>query len=189
VSNGSVPDIRVEPMRAADLEAVLEIERASFQTPWSRQAFLHELQRNRVAELWVARGERGPEAASRIVGYLCLWAVADEVHVTNLAVHPDWRGGGVGRKLLGTLLTHHRTLGARRAFLEVRPGNAEARRLYGSLGFKEVGRRRGYYVDTGEDALLLEARLDEAPWTGPPKPEGSGPGAAEPIRPFGRSRG
>jgi len=166
-------------MRAADLEAVLEIERQSFRTPWSRQAFLHELERNRVAGLWVARGERSRDeaAAVPVLGYLCLWAVADEVHVTNLAVHPARRGEGVGRRLLGTLLAHHRSRGARRAFLEVRPGNAEARRLYEGLGFKEVGRRRGYYVDTGEDALLLEARLDEDPWAD----------ATEPLRPGHRN--
>jgi ribosomal-protein-alanine N-acetyltransferase len=170
-----MPDTRVEPMRATDLEAVLEIERASFRTPWSRQAFLHELERNRVAGLWVARGERSREGSTAsVVGYLCLWAVADEVHVTNLAVHPARRGEGVGRLLLGSLLAYHRTLGARRAFLEVRPGNAEARRLYESLGFKEVGRRRGYYVDTGEDALLLEARLDEGPWADATEPLRSG---------------
>lgn len=162
MSDDSVPDVRIEPMRAADLEAVLQIERASFRTPWARQAFLHELERNRVAGLWVARGERPGEAGgAAVVGYLCLWAVADEVHVTNLAVHPAWRGKGIGRFLLGTLLAHHRAQGARRAFLEVRPDNAEARRLYEGLGFREVGRRPGYYVDTGEDALLLEARLDE----------------------------
>jgi ribosomal-protein-alanine N-acetyltransferase len=166
VSDDKVPDIRVEPMRAADLEAVLRIERASFHTPWSRQAFVHELERNQVARLWVARGERPGEAggATPVVGYLCLWAVADEVHVTNLAVDPARRGEGIGRFLLGTLLARHRALGARRAFLEVRPGNVEARRLYEGLGFRVVGRRRGYYVDTGEDALLLEARLDEEPF-------------------------
>jgi [ribosomal protein S18]-alanine N-acetyltransferase len=153
-------------MRPADLDAVLEIERVSFHTPWSRQAFLHELERNRVATLWVARGERegAAGATSPVVGYLCLWVVEDEVHVTNLAVDPAWRGEGIGRRLLGTLLAHHRASGARRAFLEVRPDNAWARRLYHGLGFQEVGRRRGYYVDTGEDALLLEARLDEEPF-------------------------
>jgi ribosomal-protein-alanine N-acetyltransferase len=161
-------------MRAADLEAVLEIERASFKTPWSRQAFVHELERNRVAGLWVARGARaGEPPAAAVVGYLCLWAVADEVHVTNLAVHPAWRGEGIGRLLVGTLLAYHRGQGARRAFLEVRPGNAEARRLYEGLGFHEVGRRRGYYVDTGEDALLLEARLD-APTFGAGGPADAG---------------
>jgi ribosomal-protein-alanine N-acetyltransferase len=178
VSDDRVLDVRIEPMQAADLEAVLQIERTSFHTPWSRQAFLHELERNRVAGLWVARSERagGDESARAVVGYLCLWAVADEVHVTNLAVDPGWRGKGVGRLLLGALLAHHRVLGARRAFLEVRPANVEARRLYESLGFREVGRRRGYYVDTGEDALLMEARLDE------------GPLAAEPVRRLTRSQ-
>jgi [ribosomal protein S18]-alanine N-acetyltransferase len=161
-----VPDVRIELMRPDDLDAVLEIERASFKTPWSRQAFLHELERNRVAGLWVARAERtgAAEATSPVVGYLCLWVVADEVHVTNLAVDPARRGEGIGRRLLGTLLAYHRAGGARRAFLEVRPDNAWARRLYHGLGFQEVGRRRGYYVDTGEDALLLEARLDEEPF-------------------------
>jgi ribosomal-protein-alanine N-acetyltransferase len=179
VNDDKAPDVRIEPMRAADLEAVLRIERASFHTPWSRQAFVHELERNRVAGLWVARAERagGNESLRAVVGYLCLWAVADEVHVTNLAVDPGWRGEGVGRLLLGTLLAHHRALGARRAFLEVRPANVEARRLYETLGFREVGRRRGYYVDTGEDALLMEARLDE------------GPLATEPVRPLTRSQG
>ncbi len=161
-----MPDVRIEPMRHQDLDAVLEIERASFPTPWSRQAFVHELERNRVASLWVARAERPGDAAgaASVVGYLCLWAVADEVHVTNLAVDPAWRGEGIARLLLGTLLVRHRAAGARRAFLEVRPDNVEARRLYEGLGFHEVGRRRGYYVDTGEDALLLEARLDGAPF-------------------------
>jgi ribosomal-protein-alanine N-acetyltransferase len=155
-------------MRVADLEAVLRIERLSFHTPWSRQAFLHELERNRVAGLWVARGKRPGETdhTAPVVGYLCLWVVADEIHVTNLAVDPAWRGEGIGRLLLGTLLAHHRAGGARRAFLEVRPDNVGARRLYSELGFQEVGRRRGYYVDTGEDALLLEARLDEGPFAG-----------------------
>jgi ribosomal-protein-alanine N-acetyltransferase len=155
-------------MRAADLPAVLEIEQASFETPWTRAAFVHELERNRVAQMWVARGARSGEASETapVVGYVCLWAIADEVHVTNLAVDPAWRGEGVGRLLLGTLLARHRARGARRAFLEVRPGNVEARRLYSGLGFQEVGRRRGYYVDTGEDALLLEARLDEGPFAG-----------------------
>jgi [ribosomal protein S18]-alanine N-acetyltransferase len=176
-----VPDVKIELMRPDDLDAVLEIERASFKTPWTREAFLHELERNRVAGLWVARAERsGPAAAtSPIAGYLCLWVVADEVHVTNLAVDPARRGEGIGRRLLGTLLAYHRAGGARRAFLEVRPDNAWARRLYHGLGFQEVGRRRGYYIDTGEDALLLEARLDEEPFASLARAAGTGqPGDA-----------
>ena len=152
-----MPIVRVEPMRLEDLDDVLAIERVSFTNPWTRHAFVHELEGNRVAHLWVARD------GERVIGYLCLWHVADEVHITNLAVQPACRHQGVGRQLLGTLLELYRRRGASRVVLEVRPSNAEARQLYRGFGFRQVGRRKGYYFDTGEDALLLEARLDEAP--------------------------
>jgi ribosomal-protein-alanine N-acetyltransferase len=153
-------------MRVEDLDAVLAIERASFTNPWSRQAFLYELRDNRVARLWVAREAGGPQPGG-IAGYLCLWFIADEVHVTNLAVHPGARQRGIGRQLLATLLDHYRRRGATGAALEVRVGNEAARRLYEHLGFREVGLRKGYYFDTGEDALVMEARpLGEAPSAG-----------------------
>lgn len=154
-----MPDIRIDPMRQRDLDEVLAIEKASFPNPWSRHAFLYELRQNRVAALWVARptGLGGPP----VLGYLCLWVVADEVHVTNLAVHPAYRRQGIGRQLLGELLRLYRGRGAVRAMLEVRPSNSEARHLYEAFGFKVVGTRRGYYFDTGEDALVMEADLTQ----------------------------
>jgi ribosomal-protein-alanine N-acetyltransferase len=121
-----VVPLSVDRMRPEDLDEVLGIERASFSMPWSRGAFLYEIQQNRVARCWVMR------EVERVVGYLCLWEVADEVHITNIAV------------------------------LEVRPSNNEARTLYESFGFRVVGRRRGYYYDTGEDALVMEADLQTA---------------------------
>jgi len=156
--------MRIDPMRLRDLDEVLVIERASFPHPWSRHAFAYELVENRVAKLWVARAaEVGPGRADvapgPILGYLCLWLIADEVHVTNIAVHPEQRGRGVGRYLLGTLLEVYRQQGAIRASLEVRPSNDRAVRLYEGFGFRRVGLRKGYYFDTGEDALLMEARL------------------------------
>jgi ribosomal-protein-alanine N-acetyltransferase len=164
--------MRVDRMWAADLDTVLEIERASFTSPWSRRAFLHELEQNRVADCWVVRDEAadggppgGRRSSGRVLGYLCVWAIADEVHVTNLAVDPAWRRQGVAHHLLGTLLEYYRGRGAVKAILEVRPANLGARRLYEAFGFHEVGLRRGYYFDTGEDALLLEANLGQA--TGP----------------------
>lgn len=153
-------DLVIEPMRVEDLDAVLAIERDSFSHPWSRQAFLYELRENRVAELWVAR-EAGA-CPGEVVGYLCLWRVADEVHVTNFAVAPARRRAGVGRWLLATLLEHYRARGVRRAALEVRVANEAARRLYEQVGFRAVGVRKGYYFDTGEDALLMEAELAPA---------------------------
>jgi ribosomal-protein-alanine N-acetyltransferase len=140
-------------MRAADLEEVLAIERASFSMPWSRGAFLYELEQNRVARCYVVREE------GRLIGYICLWEVADEVHITNVAVHPELRRRGVGRSLLSAVLDDARQRKLRLVVLEVRPSNAEALGLYESFGFRVVGRRRGYYYDTGEDALVMEASL------------------------------
>lgn len=140
-------------MVRVDLDSVLAIERASFPTPWSRGAFLYELEQNRVARCWVARVSR------EVVGYLCLWEVGSELHVTNLAVHPAWRQRGVARTLLGAILEDARRRRLTLAVLEVRPTNWEARGLYERFGFRVVGRRKGYYPDTGEDALIMQADL------------------------------
>ena len=142
-----------EPMRPEDLDEVLAIERASFSMPWSRGAFLYEIQQNRVARCRVMRAE------GRIVGYLCIWEIADEIHITNVAVHPLRRRQGIARALLGGLLAEAQARDLRLVVLEVRPSNKEAIALYESFGFRVTGRRRGYYYDTGEDALVMEARL------------------------------
>jgi ribosomal-protein-alanine N-acetyltransferase len=123
-------------MRAGDLDEVLAIERASFTMPWSRGAFLYEIEQNRVARCHVVRD------GGTIVGYVCVWEIADEVHVTNIAIDPA-----------------HRRRGVRMVVLEVRPSNYPAIALYESFNFRVTGRRRGYYYDTGEDALVMESRL------------------------------
>jgi [ribosomal protein S18]-alanine N-acetyltransferase len=143
----------VEPMRPEDLDEVLAIERASFSMPWSRGAFLYEIQQNRVARCRVMR------EGGEIVGYLCVWEIADEIHITNVAVHPKHRRHGIARALLGGVLTEARARDLRLIVLEVRPSNHEAIGLYESFGFRVTGRRRGYYYDTGEDALVMEAQV------------------------------
>lgn len=166
-----MPSWSVEPLTVADLEEVLAIERASFRTPWSRGAFLYELKQNRVARCWVARGsDPGP----RVLGYLCLWEIEREIHITNLAVHPARRRQGIARTLLGTILEDARRRHLTQAILEVRPTNTEARSLYESLGFQVIDRRRGYYFDTGEDALLMAADLTAAPVGNQPRQNGAG---------------
>jgi ribosomal-protein-alanine N-acetyltransferase len=146
-------------MAVSDLDQVLDIERASFPTPWTRAAFCYEIEQNKVARCTVMRGRRG------IVGYLCLWEIGHEIHITNLAVHPERRRRGMARQLLGAALIEGVARGVTLAFLEVRPSNTRALALYESLGFQVIGRRNGYYFDTGEDALVMEARLggDAAP--------------------------
>jgi [ribosomal protein S18]-alanine N-acetyltransferase len=146
-------DVRMAPMTLDDLDEVMAIERASFQTPWSRGAFRYELTQNRVARSLIVRVER------QLVGYLCLWEIGHEIHITNLAVHPAFRRRGVARALLGRVLEDARHTRVELIFLEVRPTNIEALGLYESFGFKVIGRRKGYYFDTGEDALVMEARL------------------------------
>jgi len=143
-------------MRPEDLDEVLEIERASFSMPWSRGAFTYEIERNRVARCWVTRED------DRVAGYLCLWEVADELHITNVAVHPAYRRRGIGRAMLAAVLEDAVRRSLSLVGLEVRPTNDEARALYESFGFRVVGRRRGYYYDTGEDALVMEADLQTA---------------------------
>jgi ribosomal-protein-alanine N-acetyltransferase len=144
-------------MRPDDLDEVLAIERASFSMPWSRGAFLYEIQQNRVARCWVMR-----EGAD-LVGYICLWEIGDEVHITNIAVAPAARRRGMGRLLLDGVLDYARVQHVGLVVLEVRPSNAEALGLYESTGFHVVGRRRGYYYDTGEDALVMEKHLTPEP--------------------------
>ncbi len=148
-----MPSLSTSPMRPGDLEEVVAIERASFGMPWSRGAFLYEIEQNRVARCWVLRED------DRVVAYLCLWEIGDELHVTNVAVHPDRRRHGFARQLLGAILDDARSRRIRSVTLEVRPTNDEARTLYESFGFRVVGRRRGYYYDTGEDALIMESDL------------------------------
>jgi ribosomal-protein-alanine N-acetyltransferase len=158
-------------MRPEDLDEVLDIERRSFTMPWSRGAFLYEMQQNPAARCWVMRED------GRVVGYVCLWEIADELHITNIAVHPAHRRRGLGRRLLGGVIEDGRARGLRMVVLEERPSNREALPLYESFGFRVVGRRRGYYYDTGEDALVMEARLTPA-GTAP----GEAPAAGNPRR-------
>src|SRR5437016_1184457 len=116
-------------MRSQDLDEVVAIERASFGMPWSRGAFLYEIEQNRVARCWVLRN--GDEDS--VVAYLCLWEIGDELHVTNIAVHPSLRRRGLARQLLTAILEDGRSRRLRSVTLEVRPTNEEARTLYESF--------------------------------------------------------
>ena len=130
------------------MQRVLEIEKLSFPTPWSVWAFRDEL-RNSFSRLW------GWKAEDRVQGYICYWITMREIQVLNVAVHPDWRRRGVGRRLLQQAVRSGITHGAEDLWLEVRTSNRAARNLYEKLGFQAVGRRPRYYRDTGEDAIVM----------------------------------
>jgi ribosomal-protein-alanine N-acetyltransferase len=174
VTEQPVLPFTIEPMTLADLPAVVAIERVSYAMNWPMRAFEYELQHNQFAHYFVLRTSLPSEpidpAFSKIgseslggqrsvvgglVGLAGFWLMADEAHISTIAVHPDWRGLGLGEWLLLHLLEAGRTLGAAVATLEVRPSNHTALALYQKYGFEQVGRRPHYYSDNDEDALIL----------------------------------
>jgi ribosomal-protein-alanine N-acetyltransferase len=134
----------------SDVDAILEIEEASFTNPWTREMYLGELENHGVSFLYLARNdERG------VGGFCAVWRVVDEIHINNLAVAPRWRRNGAASAMLAHVLAEGVRLGARRATLEVRRSNAAARQLYEKFGFSVAGVRRSYYTHPAEDALVL----------------------------------
>lgn len=148
--------LRFDPMRRDDLAAVVDLERRTFAQPWSANLFLREL-RLPFSRILLARTPS--QAGFELVGYVCHWLDGGAVEIQNVAVAPEWRRRSIARRLLEHVLAQAAHAGAERAALEVRIHNHPAIRLYRTLGFREVGRRRGYYAD-GEDALLMELRID-----------------------------
>lgn len=136
-------------------QEILAIEKVSFPSPWTMDAFREEVRRS-FSFLWVALD------GEELVGYLCFWSLAGELHLMNIAVHPQRRGEGLGRLLLDKMITAGICDGAECALLEVRPSNVPARELYKNAGFREIGLRTKYYRDTGEDAILMALRLVDA---------------------------
>jgi [ribosomal protein S18]-alanine N-acetyltransferase len=145
--------LTVDAMRVTDIEAVHEIERLSFSTPWPTYAFEQELRGNRLARYVVARA--GAIDGEKVVGFAGLWLMVDEGHITTFGVHPDWRRQGVGARLMLRLVDIALELGASRMTLEVRVGNHAAQELYRRFGFTIAGTRIRYYTDDGEDAFVM----------------------------------
>lgn len=146
-------------MQPEDIPAVVVVEQASYSMTWPAKAYDHELKQNELAHYFVLRvsppGSIVAEPESSVIGLGGFWLLSDEVHINTIAVHPTWRGLGLGEWLLITLLEEGQTLSARVATLEVRPSNHPALKLYQKYGFEQVGRRPHYYSDNDEDALIL----------------------------------
>ncbi|MBI3287560.1 MAG: ribosomal protein S18-alanine N-acetyltransferase [Chloroflexi bacterium] len=155
-------------MRTVDIEEVMAIERLSFPNPWPASAYRYELEHNPRAHYYVARSQPAPQSslgwggntrgvgtASPLVGYGGFWYVAEEAHISTIAVHPEHRGRGLGELLLASMIEKAISLEAAEVTLEVRVSNQVAQELYRKYAFHQVGRRRGYYTDNHEDALLM----------------------------------
>jgi len=145
-------DVQVSRAALSDLYGIFAVETASFPNPWSldilRREFEHPLSR-----MFVSR------ASGEVIGYICGWQVADELHILKIAVKPDWRRKGIGSVLLDRLLSAARERGIVMIYLEVRVSNFEAIKLYEKHGFLVDGLRKAYYSDTREDALLMKLDL------------------------------
>lgn len=158
-------ELRLRAMTPADVPQVHVIDVLSFSLPWPERAFRYEVEHNAHALCWVAEAfdSNAPEAGWQLVAATVIWLVVDEAHIGTIAVLPAFRGLKIGQKLLARTLLESMQGGALSAQLEVRRGNLVAQAMYARFGFEEVGLRRRYYRDNGEDAVLMTlANLDAA---------------------------
>ena len=142
----------IRSMETKDLDGILEVEMNCFTTPWTRNMFEDELY-NSNAYYFVV------EVNEKIVGYVGFWKIIDEAHITNVAIHKDFRRLGLGRALITDMLDKVKGLEIIAVTLEVRVSNFAAISLYESFGFVSSGVRRGYYSDNNEDALIMWLKL------------------------------
>lgn len=143
----------IRRMVEEDMENILHIEQECFATPWSKEAFFHELYDNPYAYYFVM------EVEGQVIGYCGLWVIIDEAHVTNIAILPSFRGHSFGKKLFSVVLEAARTIGAIQLSLEVRVSNVVAQKLYRSFGLVPGGIRKNYYTDNQEDAVVMWVKL------------------------------
>jgi ribosomal-protein-alanine N-acetyltransferase len=188
MGNGQLPYV-VQPMRWEDVPAVMVIERESFPLPWSSYTYRHELTENKNSHYIVIRsripGLNGQSwwrrmlrpTSSPLVGYGGFWLIADEAHISTLAVAQKWRGLGIGELLLTAMIEQALGMKAIMVTLEVRVTNTVAQNLYRKYGFVITGTRLRYYRDNDEDAHIMTVedvasaeyqrkftRLQEALW-------------------------
>ena len=164
IETNAGPTVLIDRMTEHDLLEVVEIEEASGLSHWGWDAYHTELQQHSDSILLSARAPGiGQPGAPSVIGFIVARFLADEIHVNNVAVRPDFRRKGIGEELLQAVLSWGRTKRASQAVLEVRAGNSAAQQLYRACGFEVVGRRRRYYRDPLEDALLMTVSLKEKP--------------------------
>ena len=142
-------DIRIDRLTEDDLDRVVEIERVSYPAPWSRGLLAGQIGAGLPFSDFAVRVD------GDLAGYIFFYTVVDELHILNIAVAPTHRRHGLGRRLLEACIDWGQRQGVTAYTLEVRRGNLPAQGLYRTLGFDHVGTRSGYYLDNGEDAMIM----------------------------------
>lgn len=140
--------VQVVALAKEHIDDLLAIEAESNSSPWSRSSFEQEIDHAPSVFIVAKRG-------GAVAGFAGAWVVADECHITTIAVTPAFRRQGLGRMMVNDLLSRAKSKGAACATLEVRAGNASAIALYEGLGFKSAGVRKAYYPDNNEDAVIM----------------------------------
>ena len=139
----------IRRMTLEDIPVVVELDKLSFTLPWPERSYRFEIMENPASRCWVI------EDGKKIVGMIVAWMLVDEAHVATIATHPEHRRQGIARKLLTYALRYMSKEGAVTSFLEVRETNHAAQEMYRQFGYEAVGRRKRYYKDTDEDAILM----------------------------------
>ena len=150
----SMVELRFRHMQLEDIEQVYAIDVLSFALPWSERSYRYELTENQNSRTWVAEALDG-RGRTRVVGEIVVWIILDEAHVATIAIQPDFRRMHIGQRLLALALEDAVQGGAKLAYLEVRRSNLAAQNMYLQFGFAVNGLRPRYYLDNGEDALLM----------------------------------
>ena len=139
----------IRKMVEADIPAAVALDQMSFSLPWPERSFRFEVTDNPASRCWVA------EIDGQIVGMIVAWLFVDEAHIATIATHPDFRRQGIAQKLLTHTLRYTYDEGAVTSFLEVRESNLAAQEMYRKFGYEKTGRRKRYYKDNDEDAILM----------------------------------
>jgi len=147
-------DFRIVRATHKHISDITVIEKLSFAIPWSPESITQELTQNDAAVYFCA------EVNGNAIGYGGMWQVLDEGHITNIAVHPEYRRSGVGNAIMEALLSEARIRGIKALTLEVRDSNFAAQALYKRHGFAPAGKRKSYYADNNEDAIIMWKKLD-----------------------------
>lgn len=142
-------DILIRGIVEDDIDQIVEIEKECFATPWSRDAFLTEVHENKLARYVVA------ELEGKVAGYGGMWIIINEGHITNIAVKEEYRGLGIGNRIVESLIYYCASKDIQNMTLEVRKSNMVAQNLYKKYGFVEYGIRPRYYSDNNEDAVIM----------------------------------
>lgn len=141
--------VSISYMKIEDVEDILVVENLCFPVPWLKESFIQELSNKSLTRYICAKTE------GRAIAYAGMWKIFDEGHITNIAVHPEYRKKGIGGMLVYHLINIARQENIKKMTLEVRKSNIAAQRLYFKYGFEIKGVRKGYYSDNGEDAIIM----------------------------------